>query len=314
MSSAGTVFHIQRFSIHDGPGIRTTVFLQGCALSCFWCHNPEGSTTHPVLQFYADRCTACGACVQACPHHAHEFRDDVHLFHRERCVTEGACVESCFSQALLLTGRSMTVAEVMAEVLQDTAFYERSGGGVTLSGGEPSLSSAFSGELLAQCKARGIHTAVETCGEAPWASLADLLPVTDLVMMDIKHMVPDRHRAATGKANDRILDNARRLAGTGKPIVFRTPVVPTVNDTEEQIADIAAFIRTLIDQRNGSAAPPADRAHIRYELLTFHRLASDKYRSLGREYRAATLEPLPKNRMQELADVAAHLGVDTAIR
>jgi pyruvate formate lyase activating enzyme len=133
-------------------------------------------------------------------------------------------------------------------------------------------------------------------------------------MMDIKHMVRDRHRLATGKANDRILDNARRLAGTGKPIVFRTPVVPTVNDTEEQIADIAAFIRTLIDQRTDASALPTDRAHIRYELLTFHRLASDKYRSLGREYRAATLEPLQKGRMQALADVAAQLGVDTVVR
>jgi pyruvate formate lyase activating enzyme len=313
MNKTGAVFNIQRFSIHDGPGIRTAVFLKGCALSCFWCHNPEGRRTSPELQFFPDRCMACRACVEACPHSAHEFIGDVHIFHREQCETTGSCVDTCYGQALQLNGEIMTVEQVMEEVLRDRAFYENSGGGVTLSGGEPLLNNGFAFAILEQCKLHRLSTAIETCGECPWESLERLLPVTDLLMMDIKHIAPDKHRSATGKSNERILENARRLALTDKPIVFRTPVVPTVNDSSDDIGQIAAFVRTLMELRSAQANGQVS-AGITYELLTFHRLASAKYRSLGLEYRASAIEPPSKERMLELAEVATRLGVETGFR
>ena len=313
MSTSGAVFNIQRFSIHDGPGIRTTVFLKGCTLACFWCHNPEGRRTSAELQFFPDRCIACGACVAVCPHSAHEFRDDIHILHRDRCEVNGACVQACYSQALQLNGHMLTVEQVMEEVLRDRAFYETSSGGVTLSGGEPSLNTAFAYGILEQCKNHQLHTAIETCGECPWEFLEHLLPVTDLIMMDIKQIEPHSHRMATGKSNERILDNARRLALTDTPIVFRTPVVPTVNDSPEDIGQIAAFVRTLQELRRARANGQAG-ADITYELLAFHRLASDKYRSLGLEYKASAIEPPSKDQMRELAETARRLGVEASVR
>ena len=313
MIDAGLVFHIQRFSIHDGPGIRTTVFLKGCALECFWCHNPEGRHAYPELRYFPERCIACGSCIQACPHSAHTLEAGVHTFLRERCEGTGACVATCFSEALQTDGRRMTVGEVMSEVIADRPFYESSGGGVTLSGGEPTLDSAFALALLRECKDRGLHTAIETCGECPWESLGSLLPATDLVMMDIKAMSDERHRKATGKGNGRILANARMLALSDAPLIFRTPVVRGVNDSREEIGQIASFISELARMRNAEAGNGSVPREIRYELLRFHRLASDKYRSLGREYRAASLDPVPEEEMLGLLKAAQRAGIDARI-
>lgn len=305
----GTIFNIQRFSLHDGPGIRTTVFLKGCWLRCFWCHNPEGVRSATELHFYPDRCIGCNECVTICPEGAHAIQHDVHTFHRSLCQACGRCVESCYAGALELSGNTIAVAQVMSEVLQDRAFYENSGGGITLSGGEPLLQRAFAEAILVLCKAEGIHTAIETTANCPWESLAELLPVTDLVMMDLKHMDPDKHRAATGVSNQRILANARRLMQTDKPILFRVPVVPTVNDTTEEIGAIATFVRYLADlrlknsEKEPAAPPPA------FELLAFHRLAASKYQSLGWDYRANKLETPTKARMEQLKQVAVSHGV-----
>lgn len=309
MSDAGTVFHIQRFSVHDGPGIRTTVFLKGCALECFWCHNPEGQRASPEIRYFPDQCIACGSCAAACPRGAHLFPDGLHTFLRERCDGTGACVSGCFARALQVSGLRMTVGEVIGEVAADRPFYESSGGGVTLSGGEPALDSAFALALLKECRALGFHTAIETCGECPWESLASLLPATDLVMMDLKTMSAGRHREATGKGNARILANAARLALADVPLVFRTPVVRGVNDSEEDITRIASFVRDIAGRRSAAAGTRG----IRYELLTFHRLASDKYASLGRPYRAASLDPLPHAGMLALLDAARRTGIDARI-
>ncbi len=304
----GLVCNIQRFSIHDGPGIRTTVFLKGCTLRCFWCHNPESIEPSLELQLHPDRCIGCGACIEACPEGAQTLNEAGEpVFYRERCIACGACVEVCYAGARELSGREMTVEEVVHEVLQDRPFYENSEGGVTLSGGEPVYQPEFSYEILARCREEGIHTALETAGHVPWERLARLLPVTDLLMMDLKHMDPEKHKWAVGASNRLILDNARRLVETGKPIIFRTPVVPTVNDTPEEIGAIAAFVRNL-QARRASHDGRSD-ALISLELLPFHRMAGDKYASLGLTYGARDLAPPTQETMAALAKAASAEGV-----
>jgi pyruvate formate lyase activating enzyme len=312
MNTADVVFNIQRFSLHDGPGIRTTVFLKGCSMSCFWCHNPEGQHPEQELRYVPERCIACGQCVLSCPNHAHEMLDGKHLFLRDRCDLSGACVETCYSRALQMEGRVMTVSQVMEEILSDKPFYESSGGGVTLSGGEPALNKDFARDILEQCKNHRLHTAIETCGEVPWSSLEALLPFTDLIMMDIKHVDAVKHELATGQSNERILSNARRLASSGKKIIFRTPVVPSVNDTEEEIGQIAGFIRELIGLRR--SAHQNENGEISYELLAFHKLAAGKYASLGLDYKARDVEPPTKERMTALLEAARCSGIDVSMR
>ena len=298
----GTVFNIQRFSIHDGPGIRTTVFLKGCSLRCFWCHNPEGVRLKHEIQFFPDRCIGCDACISACEHGANTVVDGVRRYDRDLCVVCGKCVDTCYAGARVLTGNDMTVEKVVEEALRDRAFYETSKGGVTLSGGEPALQHEFSREVLRQLQAAGIHTAIETCGNVPWEHLDELMPFTDLIMMDLKQMDSARHRAATGAPNERILANARRLAQTGKPILFRTPVIPTVNDAPEDIAAIADFVVELNGLREGGEP-------LGLELLAFHRLAADKYRSLGLDYKARDLNPPTKEHMAALAAAGRARGI-----
>lgn len=295
----GTIFNIQRFSIHDGPGIRTTVFFSGCSLRCFWCHNPEGLNLKPQIQFTSGRCTLCGACVAACPAGAQQIDEaaGVRVYQRSRCSACGTCLETCFAGALELAGAELSVAQVLQEILPDRAFYLDSGGGVTLSGGDPLLQRSFTAALLAELRAAGIHTALETAANCSWEVLANLLPLTDLVMMDIKHLDPAQHRAATGVSNERILANAEKLLQQRQPLILRTPVIPGFNDTPAEIAAIARFIAT-----NSAAAPP------RWELLPFHQLATDKYQSLGLDYPSARLEPPSPQHMRHLAAVAAAAG------
>ena len=293
----GIVTNIQRFSIHDGPGIRTTVFLKGCNLRCFWCHNPETLNPKPELQLFFSRCIACGACFKRCPNQAHVLLENGQReFHRERCVGCGTCAETCYAEALVLVGQTKTVEEVVEEVMRDKPFYETSNGGVTLSGGEPLLQLEFSYAILEQCRQQGVHTAIETAANFPWERIATLLPVVDLVMMDIKLMDSARHKECTGVPNERILENALRLGQQPQPLIVRTPIVPGVNDNPEDVAAIARFASQLPNL-------------LYYELLPFHPMATSKYDSLEINYRARDLKRPTKELMDELTQVAQNVGV-----
>jgi pyruvate formate lyase activating enzyme len=295
----GIITDIQRFSIHDGPGIRTTVFLKGCNQRCFWCHNPETLSPKPELQLYLERCIACGACFERCPEGAHTLVDGEHHFDRDVCTGCGACAETCYARALVLIGETKSADEVVETVLRDRAFYETSGGGVTLSGGDPLLQPAFTEAVLSRCHEAGLHTAVETAANVPWERIEKILPVTDLVMMDIKLMDSERHREAVGVPNERILANARRLGETGKPLIVRTPVVPGINDDADTIRAIAAFAARLPNL-------------VSYELLRFHAMATNKYDSLGMIYQAATLTAPTQEHMAALAEVARGYGIEVS--
>ena len=292
----GIVTDIQHFSIHDGPGIRTTVFVKGCNLRCFWCHNPETLAAKPELQYFPDRCIACGACVEACPEDAHVLIDGRHAYDRSRCTACGACTSVCYARALVMAGETRRAADVVEIVLKDRVFYETSGGGVTVSGGEPLQQPDFTRAILAGCRAEGVHTAVETAANVAWERFEAILPVTDLVMMDIKTMDSRAHRRATGVPNERILANAHRLADHGVRLIIRTPIVPGVNDDEESVRAVAGFVAKL----------PGD---VDYELLRFHMMAQSKYAALGAECRAAGLTPPTSGRMEELAAAAASFGI-----
>jgi len=296
----GTIFNIQRFSVHDGPGIRTTVFLKGCSLHCFWCQNPEGIRLKPEIMFFPDRCIGCGRCFTVCPRGAHVIQEGTHVYLRQKCIVCGKCTETCYAGALMPTGKSMTVDEVVKEILRDRIFYETSDGGVTLSGGEPLLQRDFSRAILERCKAEELHTAIETAANCQWIDLARLLPVTDIIMMDIKHLNPDKHCQVTGVSNKLILENVRRLAQTSKPIIIRVPVVPTVNDTAEEIGAIIQFVGAF--------------QNLQYlELLPFHRLGESKYHNLGLNYPASHLKTLTKEKMGQLAARAKESGVEVRI-
>ncbi len=263
----GTVVELKRFAVHDGDGIRTTVFLKGCPLKCVWCHNPESISPLPQLAFYHEKCTVCGRCVAACPRGAHTVKDGVHTVDREKCTACGACTAACRADALRVEGREMTVDEVMAAVLEDKMFYDTSGGGLTLSGGEPTVQAGFALALLKAAKAAGIHTALDTCGFARRGVLTELLPWVDVFLFDVKHITAEGHRRCTGQANDRILDNLRFLSDSGAAIEVRMPLVPTYNDDDATLHGIGNLLASV--------------KVTKVKLLAYHAYARSKYDALG---------------------------------
>ena len=289
----GIIFDVKQFSIHDGPGIRTTVFLKGCPLSCWWCHNPEGQAMKPELILRPERCIGCGACLEVCEHNAISQDGERIVTDRERCTACGDCVQVCYAEARELVGRAVTVAEVMDEIERDTAFYDQSGGGVTFSGGEPLAQPEFLRDLLRACQAQGLHTTLDTCGFAPWEALDDVRQYVDLFLYDLKLMDNARHRAFTGVSNRPILENLRRLSRTGHSIVLRVPVIPGINDDEENLRAMGAFA--------------ADLPHLeRVDLLPYHRIGRDKYRRLGKPCPMPETEPPSEERMDEIAKIVKH--------
>jgi pyruvate formate lyase activating enzyme len=295
VGEAGLVFDIQRFSIHDGPGIRTTVFLKGCPLACPWCHNPESQSSSLELMLWPGRCIACESCLAACPHGAITLVEDEGerriVTDLGRCRLCASCVEACYAGAREIVGRRMTVGEVLAEVVRDVAFYDQSGGGVTFSGGEPLAQPEFLSALLQACRAREIHTTVDTCGYAPWRVVDAVRRYVDLFLYDLKLMDDARHRQITGVSNEPILDNLRRLAAGGQRLRVRVPVIPGLNDDE---ANLQALGATVADLPGG----------VGIDLLAYHPTARDKYQRLHRAY---PLEPLQPPTEDQMAAVAARL-------
>ena len=271
----GLVLNIQKYSVHDGPGIRTNIFMKGCPLSCLWCSNPESQSYEPELAFNAGRCltfSKCTRCLQACLRGA-ITRGEGDTLHIDRALCAGcprSCVEACPSQGLIVYGRERTVDDVLQLVEQDAAFYTRSGGGLTLTGGEPLMQGEFAVALLRDARRRRIKTAVETCGFVPWKTIEASSQYLNFVLYDIKHMDSQVHQEQTGGPNEIILENFRRLAALDpkKPILARTAVVPGFNDTVEAITAIAEFVKPF--------------ANVRYELLPYHRLGTQKYHFLNR--------------------------------
>jgi pyruvate formate lyase activating enzyme len=294
----GTVFDIHRYAIHDGPGIRTTVFLKGCALSCWWCHNPESQTPGPELIVRESRCIRCGACVAACERGAAALGEAGPVTDRAQCAgcDSYACAAACYAQAREVAGRTLSVEQVLEIALRDEPFYRESGGGVTLSGGEPLLQAEFTTALLAAIRARGVHTALDTCGHVPWAVLDRVREQVELFLYDVKLMDEERHRRFTGVSNRRILENLRALSERAHRIVLRLPVIPGVNDDEANVRAVAAL-----------AAGLPNLAGV--DLLPYHRIGVDKYARLDRKYRLLETGVPSRARMDGIAAAFAAAGL-----
>ncbi len=289
------VTNISRCSVHDGPGVRTVVYLKGCSMKCRWCHNPETISARPVILYLESKCIGCGRCAEICPD-CHTEEDGRHVFLRENCRVCGKCAEICPRLALTLCGREMTVEDVMKEVRKDAHFYRRSGGGITLSGGECLLHPEFSAALLAACRAEGIHTAVESALYADRTAIEKILPYTDLVFADCKLPDGEKHLRYTGREQEKILDNIRYLAGSGVKVILRIPVIPGVNDGE---ADAAGFAERIASFGDGIGE---------IELLRYNNLASSKYEIAGMTYVSFGNSPQTDAEMTVIRDrLAAHL-------
>jgi len=293
----GKIFEIKRFSIHDGPGIRTTVFLKGCPLSCKWCHNPEGISSKPEIAFIEKKCAGCGVCVDACPNGSQQINGEgKRLFDRQRCVVCGKCADACYPQVLLLYGTDVTVDHLMDEISADIDFYRNSGGGVTLSGGEPLLQAGFCGELLKSCKMMGISTAVDTSGYVQWDAFQKVLDHTDLFLYDLKHMDTEMHARYTGVPNQRILDNLRQLGLHNKPVEIRIPIIPGVNNSRENICQTAEFLCGI----------PSLTV---IKLLRYHSMARSKFAAVGRKDTMPQVESPTEEEMAGISGWFAEYGL-----
>ncbi len=273
----GLIFGIQHFSIHDGNGVRTNVFFKGCPLNCLWCHNPEGISPDALLTFSANKCIGCGACFALCPQ-VHRMEGGVHVLDRAACTRRFACVEACPGQALERVGREMTVPELMEDLLRDLRYYKASGGGVTLSGGEPMMQFPFARAALEACREAGVNTAMETCGVAPTEHYEHILPLVDTFLFDMKESDPVRHLEYTGADNALILENLAFLSGRGARIILRCPIIPGLNDRREHFEYLAG-LACLYSGIQG------------IELMPYHKLGTSKAERMGLKPQTPFSEP-----------------------
>ncbi|MBQ6679666.1 MAG: glycyl-radical enzyme activating protein [Lachnospiraceae bacterium] len=308
----GIISDIKRMSVHDGPGIRTTLFLKGCPLRCRWCHNPENLTTSKTLSYTAKLCVGCGACAAVCPARVHEFVPveasqegaagtgtvntgaeragaSVHILHYDRCLRCGACVRECFTDALKMYGAEADADTVAKKLLEDTAFFRSSGGGVTFSGGEPLLQPDFLATVMKELKKEDVHVAVDSCAFVPWEAFEKVLPYTDLFLIDVKHIDSGEHRRMTGQGNELILENLKKLADVGAAVEIRTPVIPGYNDDTETLRKIGTLLASM-----GNIAV--------WRLLPYHSMGKAKYEAIGLTYEMPEIKQPTPARMRELTE------------
>jgi pyruvate formate lyase activating enzyme len=286
----GRIFDFKRYSLHDGPGIRTTVFLQGCPLSCWWCHNPESQRNSSYVQYHEDPCVGCQACVETCEQHALTLTE--HGMERDNslCTTCGDCTEACPAEARELVGKPQTVAEVLALVEKDRLYYEDSGGGVTFSGGEPLGQMEFLLEALQACEERELHRAVDTSGLAKTEDVLKVAEHTDLFLFDLKVMDDQRHRQTTGVSNQRIVENLRALDAVKQAVRVRVPVIPGINDDHDNFLAMADLLATL--------------NHVQQvDLLPYHSSAREKHQKFGMPWKLNGATHQPPEQLEELAAV-----------
>jgi pyruvate formate lyase activating enzyme len=296
-----TVSNIQGYSIHDGPGIRTTVFLKGCPLSCKWCSNPENLSGKVEMGFIESLCVHCGRCQEVCPNGAIRPGEGEYRIDHFRCLACGLCRDNCYYGALVRYGEVMTVDEVWDAVRRDKMFYEASGGGVTVSGGEPLLQAHFVRELFELCRMERIGACVETCGFASPEAFLEVLPVTDCLIFDLKQMDTDIHRRYTGQANDQILENAALVVAHCAEVIFRQPLIPGINDSLTNIDGTAKFLHRL-----GEKAA-------RLQLMPYHRMGQSKYRALNVTYDMDGIAVMEDREIEAVKNAYIDRGIDCTI-
>lgn len=296
----GIVYNIQRYSLDDGPGIRTTVFLKGCPLHCAWCSNPESQSLHPELSHRESLCVHCGNCVESCPNNALDIIDGELYIDRLKCMSCGTCVDTCIHQALSIMGQEMSADTVMQTVRRDKVFYETSGGGLTLSGGEILAQPQFAAEILRQAKAENIHTCIETSGFGARADVEKIFSLSDLIYYDIKHANSERHQVLTGVKNELIIDHLRVAIASGNTVVVRIPFIPGVNTSLEDVADIVSLLKGISGFKQ-------------VHLLPYHNYGSGKYKTLGREYIMGDLERPDEKTLERAKHQLTHAGYECEI-